>query len=119
MPPAFNLSQDQTLQFNHCKVLTRLTYYCQCEHFILLEIPLLTLTEIRARRWHSQNQVPTPIGCKLLKSVRAETPDEEKRSTPFAHPVSLRRTFARRSAWGARGGLAPSYVELVAGIGFE
>ena len=25
MPPAFNLSQDQTLQFNHCKVSTRLT----------------------------------------------------------------------------------------------
>jgi hypothetical protein len=28
MPPAFNLSQDQTLQFNLCKVLTRLTYMC-------------------------------------------------------------------------------------------
>jgi hypothetical protein len=38
MPPAFNLSQDQTLQFNHCKVLTRLTllrYVVRALHVLL------------------------------------------------------------------------------------
>ena len=88
MPPAFNLSQDQTLQFNHCKVLTRLTYYCQCEHFVLLEIPLLARIEIRTREWHSQNQVPTPIGCKLLKNARVRDP-LRRREPAFAWSLAL------------------------------
>src|SRR4249920_3663587 len=86
MPPAFNLSQDQTLQFDLCKISNSLdsgyphpltgqrqptaesspsTALASCEHQCL-ETP-------RPAKKPAQDpnaSAPTPIDCKLLKSAR-------------------------------------------------
>src|SRR6185312_1691374 len=97
MPPAFNLSQDQTLQFNACLTLARLTRMdpgpglrpiptstnqshepCQpatpvrtcvsCEHYRLLSKPPGFTTLARSSARHQSTPAPTPIDCQLLKS---------------------------------------------------
>jgi hypothetical protein len=71
MPPAFNLSQDQTLQFNSClklslDVLQPLlppdpqTFYFRASYFIFLRYCLSNI---------QPDQEPTPIDCLIFKEL--------------------------------------------------
>jgi hypothetical protein len=66
MPPAFNLSQDQTLQFNLCKVFLSLDV---CINFRRASTSVLLDNRARFLARHPQDQVPTLIGCIFLKNV--------------------------------------------------
>src|SRR3954447_21215309 len=84
MPPAFNLSQDQTLQFNPSKLASELietsspkprktqdqNLFYPCEHFISFAPHP---NSARAPPEHRPpTKVPTPIGCRFLKSSAAK-----------------------------------------------
>ena len=100
MPPAFNLSQDQTLQFNLFGNLlhsdqaasSQGIYSVPCERLCNTssELPHPWLKGMRLAPWQHQNtthallpqdaglghclaQAPTLIGCKLLKSIATAT----------------------------------------------
>src|SRR5690606_19285039 len=68
MPPAFNLSQDQTLQFNLCLKLTHfgieVNFTTSEFHFVFREYLVITLA-ITA----NFHQTPTLIGCQFLKNI--------------------------------------------------
>ena len=60
MPPAFNLSQDQTLKFNTAWPNSNsLLTLCKALDFLARRSPKTTA--------FSLNQAPTPIGCHLFK----------------------------------------------------
>jgi hypothetical protein len=80
MPPAFNLSQDQTLQFDLVKaklILTlnlipqpfgqRTSFLCSVSTSFVLD-PDITASAETVATTPGPQRAPTPIGCKLLKS---------------------------------------------------
>ena len=76
MPPAFNLSQDQTLQFNLClklaagineEAVSHFLFYFQCKHFICFELPDFE------KSGSATNQAPAPIGCSIFKEHHCVT----------------------------------------------
>src|SRR4029453_2223496 len=73
MPPAFNLSQDQTLQFDLSKLKLILTLNLIPKPFspetsFSSSVSTSFVLEPNARASGPQ-RAPTPIGCKLLKSL--------------------------------------------------
>ncbi len=97
MPPAFNLSQDQTLQFNLCVEASRLprsfersltlrkltdqirrsSHVLLCEHCITCEA---TLSEDSSVRYPA----PTLIGCLVVKEPALSLPSGPHPALPFA-----------------------------------
>ncbi len=72
MPPAFNLSQDQTLQFNLCLKThsfgIEVNFTTSEFHFVFREYLVITLA-ITA----NFHQTPTLIGCQFLKNIADAT----------------------------------------------
>ena len=79
MPPAFNLSQDQTLQFNHFVVTFVTTNKGRRSSTELNRLMLATC--LIAFESRDQPQAPTQIVWLFLSfKERASGPDEERRS---------------------------------------
>src|ERR1700712_58046 len=89
MPPAFNLSQDQTLQFNHCycflffRIGRSLNVLTSSSHLSVSQKTLKTYLNtsvrldtfafpypVRRQNTASAHQAPTLIGCWFLKNIR-------------------------------------------------
>jgi hypothetical protein len=80
MPPAFNLSQDQTLQFNlcfnsfelvaHSRNIGVLPTFCLCELFDAFSLRFA----VNRAALHFDIQAPTLIGCWFLKSELHRSP---------------------------------------------
>src|SRR5215212_8238047 len=103
MPPAFNLSQDQTLQFNPSKLASEFTrapasnpsqnlrpnlLKKPCEHFYSVAPQHSSLapgsyTHRKLQTPGHPPQVPTPIGCRFLKSSAAGELSERRKARDY------------------------------------
>ena len=124
MPPAFNLSQDQTLQFNlktrrnlSDEILfprpqstqRRTSTLIPCEHFSILKASRNTATRQNQSQHPSRQalntaQAPTPIGCRFLKNDLGRT--EESRALYSPKPLGQalapdKCRTATRCGWNA------------------
>ncbi|WP_455227842.1 hypothetical protein, partial [Lautropia mirabilis] len=115
MPPAFNLSQDQTLQFNLCKLSSKLTWKNQFH--VSIRVFLFAKHHIT---YAMQRRPPTPNAhtYRLLifkeratNTIRPFGLDADRKTVSFVASLCQQR---RIGLWACRIGLSNAFDEIFA-----
>ena len=115
MPPAFNLSQDQTLQFNLCKLSSKLTWKNQFH--VSIRVFLFAKHHIA---YAMQRRPPTPNAhtyrLLIFKERAANTIcpfglDADRKTVSFVASLCQQR---RIGLWACRTGLSNAFDEIFA-----
>ena len=115
MPPAFNLSQDQTLQFNLCKLSSKLTWKNQFH--VSIRVFLFAKHHIA---YATQRRPPTPNAhtYRLLifkeraaNTIRPFGLDADRKTVSFVASLCQQR---RIGLWACRTGLSNAFDEIFA-----
>ena len=115
MPPAFNLSQDQTLQFNLCKLSSKLTWKNQFH----VSIRVFLFAKLRVA-YATQRRPPTPNAhtYRLLifkeraaNTIRPLGLHADRKTMSFVASLCQQR---RTGLWACRIGLSNAFDEIFA-----
>ena len=115
MPPAFNLSQDQTLQFNLCKLSSKLTWKNQFH--VSIRVFLFAKHHIA---YAMQHRPPTPNAhtYRLLifkeratNTIRPLGLHADRKTVSFVASLCQQRRFG---LWACRTGLSNAFDEIFA-----